>query len=244
MRSRHTPWSQHTLGSICSEQLRTVFWNAYADAAPHTLQISPGPQDYAYVMEKQLLRNPMLVLLLENSVRRLLAGKATSVRQFMPVRAPFESCLLRFSHTCSVPVLPLPLHVLLSSLVIICHIKTALFLTHTHTVLHVALDALCRGAVQLCEPPDHNLRLPRRRGGQLDQIDPLWLTAVITKFAHYVALFFTCAVRMAAPPAANNLSLLTSRPFFTAPAPRTARSRRRCSCGTTRPAARWSSPPS
>jgi hypothetical protein len=40
--------------------------------------------EYSYVMDRQLLRNPMMVMLFENSVRRLLAGKATSVRQYMP----------------------------------------------------------------------------------------------------------------------------------------------------------------
>jgi hypothetical protein len=32
-------------------------------------------------MEKQLLRNPMLVMLFENSIMRLMEGKATTVRQ-------------------------------------------------------------------------------------------------------------------------------------------------------------------
>ncbi|GBF95128.1 hypothetical protein Rsub_07712 [Raphidocelis subcapitata] len=41
-------------------------------------------EEYTFTQEKQLLRNPMLVLLLENCVRRLLAGKATSVRQYLP----------------------------------------------------------------------------------------------------------------------------------------------------------------
>jgi hypothetical protein len=40
--------------------------------------------EYAQIMDRQLLRNPMMVMLFENSVRRLLAGKATSVRQYIP----------------------------------------------------------------------------------------------------------------------------------------------------------------
>jgi hypothetical protein len=61
-------------------QLEPVFLN---DPLKRMLDIK-RVDEYSYVMDRQLLRNPMMVMLFENSVRRLLAGKATSVRQYMP----------------------------------------------------------------------------------------------------------------------------------------------------------------
>lgn len=42
-------------------------------------------EEYTFTMDKQLSRNPMLAMLFENCVQRLLAGKDTSVRQYTPL---------------------------------------------------------------------------------------------------------------------------------------------------------------
>ena len=59
-------------------------------------------EDYAFTMEKQLLRNPQLALLFENSVRRLLAGRPTRVRQHVPhFTSPATRAAARGAQGCS-----------------------------------------------------------------------------------------------------------------------------------------------
>lgn len=42
-------------------------------------------EEFTFTMDKQLCRNPMLAMLFENCVQRLLSGKDSSVRQYTPL---------------------------------------------------------------------------------------------------------------------------------------------------------------
>lgn len=57
----------------------------YLNRTVQTMLDCRDHEEYTFTMDKQLTRNPMLAMLFENCVQRLLAGKVTTVRQYTPM---------------------------------------------------------------------------------------------------------------------------------------------------------------
>ena len=121
-------------------------------------------QEYTFVMEKQLLRNPMLVLLLENSVRCAVLCTCRRADQKARVSLSLRSsCILPQGgeRNALVNTPPLPPARTQAPAGGARDQRAAV-----HALLHDAVDALHGGAVLLPQPADHHVRLPGRRGGR------------------------------------------------------------------------------